>query len=159
MPDTEISILERCTGRQLKELLSLASTDPEERRNWFLEIGSLEQLERLLGEICAGAAYSGPALLRTVCSSESSLEVLVEIKNTAKHLAATAVTPAQKAATALLYHVSVASALGRHGQNISSKNPAGRLPLYRELAAELSDSELAAIFEKAVAIFSGTSSD
>ncbi len=158
MPDAEISILNRCTGRQLKELLSLASGTPKEPRDWFLEIGNLEELEHLLGEICAGTAYSGIALLQTACSPDASVEVLIEVKNTAKRLAAAAVTPAQKAATALLYHISVASALGHHGRNISSKNPAERLLLYRELAADLSDRELAAIFEKAVAISFGTPS-
>lgn len=159
MPDTEISILNRCTGRQLKELLSLVSINSKEPPNWFLEIGDPEQLEHLLGEICAGTPYSGPALLRTLCSAEAPTEVLIEIKDAAKNLAAAAVTPAQKAAAALLYHVSVASAWGRYGQNISSKNPSERLPLYRELATELSDSDLADIFEKAVARCPETSSE
>jgi len=45
----------------------------------------------------------------------------------------------------------VASALGNHARNISSKVPAERLAFYKDLAAELSDDQVAAIFEKAVA--------
>jgi len=45
----------------------------------------------------------------------------------------------------------VASALAHHARNISSRDPAERLPLYKDLAAELSDDQLAAVFEKAIA--------
>jgi hypothetical protein len=79
------------------------------------------------------------------------VEVLVAIKSIAKRLAVAAEAHPQNAAATLLYHLSVASALGYHARNISSKDPAERLPLYKELAAELSDEELAAIFEKAIA--------
>jgi hypothetical protein len=151
MSDTEISMLDRCTGRQLKELLALASTDAKATRNWLLEIGDLEQLQYLLTEMCTGTGQSGGALLQAVCSPHTPVEVLVAIKSTAKRLAVAAEGPAQKAAATLLYHLSVASALGHHARNISSKDPAERLPLYKDLAAELSDDELAAIFEKAIA--------
>lgn len=159
MPDTEISILDRCTGRQLKELLSLASTNAKEPRNWLLEIGDLERLEYLLSEICAGTTHSAGVLLQGVCAADTPFEVVVAIKNTAKSLAAAAITPAQNAAAALLYHLSVAAALGRYARNISSKPPAERLALYKELGAELSDDNLAAIFERAVGICSLASSD
>jgi hypothetical protein len=79
------------------------------------------------------------------------VEVLVDIKSIAKRLAVAAEAPAQNAAATLLYHLSVASALAHHAQNISSRDPAERLPLYKDLAAELSDDQLAAIFEKAIA--------
>ena len=46
--------------------------------------------------------------------------------------------------------VSVASALLHYAQTISSKDPAERLSLYVELAAQLCDEELASIFEKAI---------
>jgi hypothetical protein len=45
----------------------------------------------------------------------------------------------------------VASALAHDARNISSTDPAERLPLYQDLAAELSDDRLASIFEKAIA--------
>lgn len=35
MADAEISVLDQCTGRQLKELLSLASSDAKGVRNWI----------------------------------------------------------------------------------------------------------------------------
>ena len=108
-------------------------------------------MEYLLTEMCAGTEQSGGALLQAVCSPDTPVEVLVEIKSVAKRLAVAAEAPAQNAAATLLYHLSVASALGRHGQNISSKDPAERLAFYKDLAAELSDDRLATIFEKAVA--------
>lgn len=157
MSDTEISILDRCTGRQLKELLALASTGTKGSRNWLLEMGDVEQLEHLLTEMCTGTGHSGSALLQAACSPDTSLEFLVVIKSTAKRLAVAAETPAQKAAATLLYHLSLASALGNHAQNISSNDPAERLPLYKDLAAELSDDQLAAIFEKAIARLSSGS--
>jgi hypothetical protein len=152
MSDTEISMLDHCTDRQLKELLALASTSVRATRNWLLEIGDSERLEHLLTEMCTGAEQSGDALLQAVCSPDTPVEALVAIKSVAKRLAVAAAAPAQNAAATLLYHLSVASALGNHGQNISSKDPAERLAFYKDLAAELSDGQLAAIFEKAVAV-------
>jgi hypothetical protein len=151
MSDVDISMLEHCTDRQLRDLLELASTNVKATRDWLLEIGDSEQLEHLLTEMCAGTQQSGGPLLKTVCSPGTPVEALVAIKSIAKHLAAAAVAPAQRAAATLLYHLSVASALGHHGQNISAKESANRLALYKGLAAELSDDQLAAIFEKAVA--------
>ncbi len=151
MSEVEISMLDHCTDRQLKELLELASTNLRAARDWLLEIGDSEWLEHLLTEMCAGTEPCGSALLQAVCSRDTPLEALVAIKGVAKRLAVAASAPAQYAAATLLYHLSVASALGRHGQNISSKDPAGRLVFYKELAAELSDDQLAAIFEKAAA--------
>lgn len=155
MSDIEISMLDRCSVRQLKELLALASTDEKTTRNWLLEVGDMEHLDYLLTEMCAGIGQSGGALLRTVCSPYTPVDALVAIKSTAKRLAATAEGPREQAAATLLYHMSVASALA-HGRNISSKDSVGRLPVYQELAAELSDERLAAIFERAVASFSAT---
>jgi hypothetical protein len=151
MWDTENSMLDHCTGRQLKQLLALASTDAKTAWDWLLEAGESEQLDYLLTEMCTGTTPSGGALLRAICSPYTPLEDLVAIKSTAKRLAVAAQGPAKTAAATLLYHLSVASALGRYGRNISSADPAERLSLYRNLAAELSDDELAAIFEKAVA--------
>jgi hypothetical protein len=149
--DEEISILEHCTDRKLRELLALASAAAKTRRNWLLEIGDLEQMESLLTEMSPGGEPSGETLLRAVCSPDTSIESLNEIKRIAKRLAAAAEAPAQNAAATLLYHLSVASALGFQGQSISSKDQAERITLYRQLAAELPDDDLAAIFERAAA--------
>ncbi len=151
MSDMDISMLDHCTDRQLKELLALASTDVKTTRDWLLEIGDSERLEHLLTEMCTGTGQSGGALVQAVCSADTPVETLVAIKSVAKRLAVSAETPAQNAAATLLYHLSVASALGNHARNISSKDPAERLAFYKDLAAELSDDQLAAIFEKAVA--------
>ena len=143
-------MLDGCTERQLKELLAMASTDAKASRNWLLEIGDMEQLGYLLIEMCNGTQHSGDELLRAVCSPGTSVDILVAIKSTAKRLVIAAKGPAQKAAATLLYHLSVASALGYHARNISSKDPAKRVSLYKDLAQGLSDDQLAAIFEKAV---------
>jgi hypothetical protein len=157
MPDTDISALDHCTDRQLKELLALASTDVKATRDWLLEIGDSERLEQLLTEMCGDAVPPGSALLQAACSADTPVETLVEIKSVAKRLAVAAEAPAQNAAATLLYHLAVASALGHHARNISSKDPAARLPLYKDLA-ELSDDDLAVIFEKAVARIASTTS-
>jgi hypothetical protein len=111
----------------------------------------MEQLEYILTEMCDGTGQSAHSLVQAVCSPRTPVEILIAIKSTAKLFAVAAEAPAQKAAATLLYHLSVASALGHQGRNISSKDPAGRRPLYRDLAAELCDDELTAVFEKAIA--------
>jgi hypothetical protein len=151
MPEVDISMLDHCTDRQLRDLLALASTDAQVTRNWLVEVGDSEQLESLLMEMCAGTGDSGGRLVQAVCSPDTSPAELVAIKSTAKRLAVAAHAPAQKAAATLLYHLAVASSQAHHGQNISSKDPAQRLPLYKDLAAELPDDELAAVFERAIA--------
>jgi hypothetical protein len=149
--DTDISILDRCTGRQLKELLALASTSAKVKPHWLVEVGDLEQLQGLLTEMCSGTEQSGAALLDPVCSPDTTVEVLIAVKEIAKGLAAAAETEPQRAAATLFYHLTVASALANHGRIISSTDPAGRLALYQELAAELTDEECASIFGKAIA--------
>jgi hypothetical protein len=151
MPHIDISILDHCTDRQLKELLALASPNANVKPNWLVEAGDSEQLQYLIAEMCSGAEQSGAALLQAVCSPDTTLEVLVATKRMAKRLAAASETHAQSAAATLLYHLSVASALGYHDCNISAKDPAERRPLYEELATELPDEQLTAVFEKAIA--------
>jgi len=108
-------MLDRCTGRQLKELLALASTDEKTAQNWLLEVGDVEQLEYLLTEMCAGTGQSGAALLKAVCLPDTPLDTLVAIKSTAKRLAVTAEGPRREAAATLLYHLTVAAALAARG--------------------------------------------
>ncbi len=187
MSDAEVTMLDRCTGRQLKELLALASRpqitakplaeprlrssgshsllhpaspeaqlasdDTKVTRNWLLEIGNLDRLEALL----LAVRKTGKSYLRDVCCVDTPVQTLVEIKSAAKRFTIEAEGPAQKAAATLLYHLSVAAALGSHGRNISSRDPSERLALYQDLAAELSGQELAAIFKKAVAAISSQS--
>ena len=93
MSDTEISMLDHCTDRQLKELLALASTSVRATRNWLLEIGDSERLEHLLTEMCTGAEQSGDALLQAVCSPDTPVEALVAIKSVAKCITVAAEAP------------------------------------------------------------------
>jgi hypothetical protein len=115
------------------------------------EVGDLEQLERLLQEICDSSGHSPGTMLQAICSPDTPLEVLTTIRSTAKRLVLAAQGPMHKAAATLLYQLSIASAFERYGRNISSKDPTERLELWKELASELSDNELADIFERAVA--------
>jgi hypothetical protein len=150
MSDIEISKLDHCTDRQLKDLLALAASSVKSTRDWLLEIGDADQLGHLLTGMCTGTEHSGGALLQAVCSADTPVEDLISVKRVAKRLAVSADGPAQSAAATLLYHLAIASAQAHHSQDISSKNLSERVALYRDLAAELSDERLAAIFERAV---------
>jgi hypothetical protein len=150
MTDTDAVIVRDFSARQIRELLALAAVPAEGERNWLVEVGDRERLEALLTEMCSQSGQSGGALLDSVCAPETPVEVLVAVKDLAKSLAAKAAGNAQLAAATLLYHLSVASALGYHERTISSKAPLERTPLYQELASELSDEELAAIFRNAI---------
>jgi hypothetical protein len=121
------------------------------RRDWLLEIGDAERLGQLLAEMCTGTEHSADKLVQAASSVETPLEALIAVKRTAKRLAVSAEGPAQSAAATLLYHLSLASALANHSQDISSKNTSERLALYKDLATELSDDRLAAVFERAIA--------
>lgn len=150
MSDTKTTMIDGFSARQLRELLALGTTRPGTSTEWLVEVGDSERLEALLTEICIGDEQPGAALLETVSSPDTSVDMLVAIKDVAKRLATKAEDKPQKAAATLLYHLSVASALANHGQIISSRDPAEQSPLYEELAGELSDDELAAIFARAV---------
>ena len=149
MPESDLSISKRFTGRQLRELLELGNFDARTTWDLVLEIDR-DRLVYLLTEMCADTGQSAEALLDAVCSPDTLVDVLAAVKSTAKRLSSVVESPAQKAAATLLYHLSVASALGHHSRNISSKDMAERLPLYRDLAAQLADDDLASIFEKAL---------
>jgi hypothetical protein len=150
MPDTKNSLIDNFNARQLSELLALGTNLPETATDWLLDVGDWERLEALLTDMSTGEEQSGTALLETVSSPDTTLEMLVVVKDIAKRLATKAKDKPQKAAATLLYHLSVAAALGHCGQTISSRDPAEQLPLYGELAEELSDDELAAVFARAI---------
>src|SRR5688572_32592307 len=150
MSDSRKTDVENCSARQLKELLGLAGGRTNEEHNWLLELGDRERLELLLTEMCSGTEQSGRVLLEAACSPDSSVDVLTTVKDVAKRLIQTAQDGHHRIAATLLYHLSVASALGYHGQVISTNAPVERLPLYEELALELADEGLAAVFERAV---------
>lgn len=150
MSDKDISPTYHLSAIQTKELLAIGSRPPETAETSLYDVGDCDRLEMLLTDMCSGTGQSGAALLEAVCSSDTDVNVLVTVKNLAKGLAAEAKDMPQKAAANLLYHLSVASAVGYHEQNISSMGLVERLPLYRELVSELSDEVLVAVFEKAI---------
>jgi hypothetical protein len=150
MPDNKIPTPSHLSALRTKELLAIGSRSAKAHQNWLLEVGDYQLLEMLLTDMCSGTSQSGAALLDTVCSPDTPLDALVHIKDIAKGLTKAAHDPSQEAAGMLLYHLSVASALGFHEQNISSMDAAARLPLYRELVAEICDDQVSAVFEKAL---------
>jgi hypothetical protein len=156
MPNTSDSRVQEFSARQIKELLALAAQPAETERDWLLKVGDRELLEAVLTEMCGRTGQSGEALVESVCSPETPIEVLIVVKDLAKGLAAKSLGNPQMAAATLLYHLSVASALGFHNQTISSKTQADRVQLYAELAGEFADEDLAAVFERAVEQSSGT---
>jgi hypothetical protein len=142
--------LGRFSAIQTRELLTIGSSPAETAETSLYEVGDCERLEMLLTDMCSGTGQSGATLLEAVCSPDTEVNVLVAVKDIAKRFAADAQDMPQKAAATLLYHLSVASALGYHGQTISSMGVAERLPLYRELVSELSEEALVVVFEKAI---------
>ena len=150
-------MLDHCDGRQLRELLALASTNATTARDWLLEVGDWDQIENALTGIPAGAWRSVDELLRAVCSPDTPVDDLMIVKSAAKRSIVAAEAANRKAAATLLYHLAVASALAHHARNISSHDPAARLSLYKELAAEISDDNLAGVFKRAAARISAGS--
>jgi hypothetical protein len=151
MPDKGIPTPSHLSELRTKELLTIGSRSTEAQPNWLLEVGEYQLLEMLLTDLCSGTSQSGAALLDAICSPDTPLDLLVQVKDLAKSLAKAGTDERQEAAALLLYHLSVASALGFHGQNISSMDAAARLPLYREFVAEICDDEISAVFERALA--------
>jgi hypothetical protein len=74
----------------------LASPSAKSTRDWLLEIGDAEQLERLLTEMCTGTEQPGGALLQAVCSADTPVEDLIAIKRIAKRLAVFGRSPRPK---------------------------------------------------------------
>ena len=156
MRDAEIAKLEQCNGRQLMQLLALASTAGTSVLDRLFAIGDAQQLEEALAGILVDAP-PGPNWLLAICSPDTPLDDLIACKTAAKHLTVAADTPDRQAAATLLYHLAVASALAHHARNISTHDPASRLSLYRELAAGIYDDVLADIFKRAAARISSAS--
>jgi hypothetical protein len=151
MADEKTTMIDSFSQCQLRDLLALGANLPETAAEWLVEVGDWERLEALLTEMCVGADQSGRALLETVSSPDATLDMLVAVKNIAKRLATKAKDKPEKAAATLLYHLSVASALGQYHQSISSRDPVDQLPLFARLAEELFDDKLARVFARAVA--------
>ncbi|MGH6631151.1 MAG: hypothetical protein ACREB3_15605 [Burkholderiales bacterium] len=88
-------------------------------------------------------------MLSTTCARQTPLPVLQGIKELAKSLAAKATTEPERAAATFLYHTAVAAALGRHGQNISSRPGNSRYALFEDLAAFMAGDPLGQVFQEA----------
>ena len=141
--------IEHSASWQLKALLALAQV--RGRHGDFLPagLGSRAELARHLSTLCQDAAQSGEVLLSTICEPQTPLAVLQGIKELAKSLAGKASTEQERAAASFLYHAAVATALGRHGKNISSRSGSARSELYEDLAALMTGDPLGQVFAEA----------
>jgi len=117
--ETAESMVHEFSARQIRDLLSLAAGSGDERE-WLVEVADRDLMESLLSEMCGTNVESAAGLIDSVCSPDSPVEVLIAAKDLAKSLAAKVEEGARLGAVTLLYHLSIASALAYHGQNISS---------------------------------------
>jgi hypothetical protein len=143
-------LIDHCTPSQLKALLALAASPPDERNPLAAQAANPAELRRLLTELCQGEADAGELLLSTVCTPETPLEALRGIKELAKKLLAEAKTDAHRSAATFLYHAAIAAAFGHHGVDISSRPISARSTLYEDLAAALAGDPLGHVFRQAL---------
>src|SRR5687768_4666081 len=86
MPDSQSTKIDHCSTKQLRELLGLGASRAGERPDWLMQLENRERLDLLLTEMCGGKEHSGQAVLDTVCSPDTPVDVLVAVKNMAKRL-------------------------------------------------------------------------
>jgi hypothetical protein len=94
-----------------------------------------------------------------VITPDTPLAGLRTLKEMAKHRATQASEEAHRAAATLLYHATIAAALGRHGVNISSRPAASRWPLYEDLSAIFAAHPLGEVFRQAADRIAATPED
>ena len=135
---------------QTQRLLALASLPADQEQSWLIEAGDSDLLAMLLTEMCSESGHSGMALIEAICAPDTPIEVLRQVKDLAKKLAMEAKDQRRRGAAGLLYHLTMASALGYHQINLSSIGAAAPVHLYRELVEGISDDALVAVFEKAL---------
>jgi hypothetical protein len=74
------------------------------------KVASLDEIYRLLSELCGEAEESGELLITTVCEEKTPVEVLRGIKDIAKRLHAKARSDPHRNVATLLYHAAIAAA-------------------------------------------------
>lgn len=153
MRKAPVDTIDHCSDSQLTHLLELALSDEgkQRRSRTAPRGGAFATLARLLTEIGAASGQPVEAVLTVASDQDASLDSLRQTKETAKRLALAAPTPAHRSAALLVYHLAVATALTRHGVNISSRPPGSRLLLYGTMVERLAEDPLAAVFREAVA--------
>jgi hypothetical protein len=136
IPNWTTANLESLSGSQVKALLRVASESP------------LADVEHLLGEHAE--------LLATAMEQTTPVQELTRIKDIAKVLIENAEDGARREAARLLYHVSVAAAIVRHGAAISGRPMQKQRPVYQSLAAAWGGSTIGQLFDEAAARVNAT---
>lgn len=150
MSDSISTRLSKCKTSQLKLLLSLACGDSKGMGSLPASALNHNDLSRLLAELCGEGKESGVVLLSTICTSGTPISALEGIKELAKNLISKAQTETHRTAAIMLYHLSIAAALGRHKKNISSRAAESRLGLYEDLATAWAADPIGLVFREAV---------
>jgi hypothetical protein len=149
-----------CTTAQLRALLALALDRRGEYGALVARARHLDETRRLLAEALGsrrrlGEAVAGPGeaadLVQVVADPRTTLEAINRVRNQSKALLDRAPSDAHREAAMFIYHAATAAALGRHGINLSSIAPQGRVSLYDDLAGALGNDTLAEVFREAVA--------
>jgi hypothetical protein len=149
LPSTTV---DQASREQLKTLLGLASRPPGLRKSASLmaKAPSLDELCRLLSELCGEAREPGELLLATICDEQTPVEALRSIKDIAKELRIKARSETHRNAATLLYHAAIAAAFAWHGVNLSSRPIEVRCDLYEDLGNAFAGDVLGDAFRRAV---------
>ena len=111
---------------------------------------SLDELCRLLSELCGETRDSGELLLATICDEQTPVEALRSIKDIAKELRIKARSETHRNAATLLYHAAIAAAYAWHGVNLSSRLIEVRCDLYEDLGVAFAGDPLGELFRRAI---------
>lgn len=144
------AIVEQCTTSQLKALLNLATSPPDESAALLTQATTPDRFLLYLTELCGGEVGAGELLVETVSAHSTPIEALKGVKELAKKLLSGASTQEHRYAATFLYHATVAAAFGRYGLNISTYPIEGRLGLYEDFATALETHQLGEVFREAV---------
>jgi hypothetical protein len=151
MGDDTASSLDRLSPARVRTLLDLAA-GPADMTGLAAQAGDPPVLRRLLSELCEGEAQSAEFVLATLCTKETPLAVLRDIKGLAKQLVGVAASRAHRDAATVLYHAAIAAGVAHHATNLSSRPLEPRAPLYEELAVALAADPLGGLFAEAAMV-------
>lgn len=105
--------------------------------------------QRLLDAVGTRAGERCDGVLARAADPATPLSDLWNLKELAKRLAARAETSAERDAAALLYHLSIAAALGHHGEHISNEPLQRQKDVYVRLSRLFRGDVTGDVFEKA----------
>jgi hypothetical protein len=129
---------------QLRRLLVLAAGGDIEEP----EIDA-DDISTLLVAPCRRRGESAQVLIDAVVAPGTPVVELGRIKDLAKRMLDDAADATEREAARLLYHLAVASALGHHGEDISTRPKLERRLLYERLALTFAGHAASQVFRQA----------